>query len=120
MNSTFDRPRQNKANCWIAACGFRIADWAQTCNGAPFAGRQAGGQLYKQSQFRRMGRARRNYRRSCRLGTMRQTSPIPGGAHGTGPEGRGRWPIVPNKANSKQVGRGRPTYEETIVQNKAK
>jgi hypothetical protein len=30
----------------------------------------------KQSQFRRAGHARRNYQRSCRWGTMRQTKPI--------------------------------------------
>jgi hypothetical protein len=38
----------------------------------------------------------------------------------TMPGGRGLGAIMRNEANSEQVGRGRPTHEETIMQNKAK
>ncbi len=124
VNSTFNRPRQNKANSRGVAqrakqtqfgnCGFRppvaaggdnIAGWTQTCNGTPFAGRQAGGQLYKQTQLAGANRAKQS-----------QFAEPPGG-----------WGVnCTNKANSEQVGREpvlslpkeRPTYEETIVRNK--
>jgi hypothetical protein len=39
-----------------------------------------------------------------------ETNPIPG---------RDGLPILRNKANLQDVGRGRPTYEEAIVRNKA-
>jgi hypothetical protein len=69
VNSTFDRPRQNKANSTSADCGFRIG-------GGPAAGRPACSPLPP-----------------ARAGRLCETNPIPGGAgrdkaRGTWDEGR--------------------------------
>jgi hypothetical protein len=57
-----------------------------------------------------------------RCGQMRKTKPIcPAGPGRTGPAGRGRrGQSCQTNPISQEVGRGRPTYEEPIVRNKAK
>jgi hypothetical protein len=107
---------------------------------------RAGAAAYcaKQTQFAAAGRGRPSPRPEALTlpptGQMCETKPIcPATPRGTRPEGRGTkgkcakrtqfqtmpggrglGAIMRNEANSEQVGRGRPTHEETIMQNKAK